>query len=265
MKGIKSLLVLASLLIILCTGQISLGGCSDSIVKLIEVEDDSTEYLRESCVIGTCRFQESFPVTIKARMGNYSLVLTDGRSLDMIPSSLLSPKSSESLIKYKQDGDKGYYVAELKKGCTYIPENIKRDFANENWYVHLTSEDLGKLFKGQANAGISGATVYSEECIKLRQDLESIRDTLGHEIGHYLDSRLAQEGYDYISDSEEWQIIYQQEKEVCAILNASRSYAIKDSKEYFAECVQQCLRFPDSLKESAPLSYSFCLACIASL
>jgi len=109
-----------------------------------------------------------------------------------------------------------------------IPENVRKDFKNQNWSIEITDENLGEKYRLTYN--IIGITLPEEKVIKINNSQDSIRKALIHEVGHYIDYRL-----DFISNSEDFIKIYNDESKKLKdnINNFNKTEFNK--KEFFAE------------------------------
>ena len=109
-----------------------------------------------------------------------------------------------------------------------IPENIRKDFKNQNWFIEITDENLGEKYRLTYN--IIGITLPEEKIIKINNSQDSIRKALIHEVGHYIDYRL-----DFISNSEDYIKIYNDESKKLKDSITNFNKAEFNKKEFFAE------------------------------
>lgn len=85
-------------------------------------------------------------------------------------------------------------------------------------------------------------------------------NTMPHEFGHVLDFFC-----DCISESEEFQEIYEKEKEAAHIQLNYRDYHLSNSSEYFAQSFRNILCYKDMVREHLPETYNFIMKCLETI
>ena len=78
-----------------------------------------------------------------------------------------------------------------------------------------------------------------------------------HELGHVLDySGDGSKGVIY-SDADEWNQIFEEEKDVYYKEISNNEHDVSDQREYFASCVEAYTLNPEEFESVAPKSYDY--------
>lgn len=153
---------------------------------------------------------------------------------------------------------------------TIVNDNVSEACVNEVIsYVNMIPEDLvGSLgyytmtvtnsYDGTGlNSSISGITRNKSSEIFIRATSSSFKYTVIHEIAHALDYSCGAGGY--LSNNEEFQAIYQNEKDSfkSTVRINYDGHGVSTSKEYFADAFQEYIVSPEQLKANTPQTYEF--------
>lgn len=130
-----------------------------------------------------------------------------------------------------------------------IPEDVLQAVFSYGYTIQLVDsidEEYGLKY-------VSGITIPETKQIILESDAKKFRQTVAHEVFHAFDDYLG-----FISDSDEFISIYEQEKDLMQVTGfVSAGQHTANTKEYFAEACQMYIYDAETLKESAPRTYSF--------
>lgn len=130
-----------------------------------------------------------------------------------------------------------------------IPEDVLQAVFSYGYTIQLVDsidEEYGLKY-------VSGITIPETKQIILESNDKKFRQTVAHEVFHAFDDYLG-----FISDEEEFRGIYEAEKDLMQVTGYLSAGQHKASpKEYFAEACQMYIYDAETLKESAPRTYSF--------
>lgn len=109
-----------------------------------------------------------------------------------------------------------------------IPDNIRSQFKNDGWSIVITTKSLSE--EVNTDYEIIGLTLPDIKQIKIIGTQKAIRESLIHEVGHYVDISLAD-----ISKTPEFSIIYNSIRD--ELLDNTQSYSLAEfnEREAFAE------------------------------
>lgn len=220
-------------------------------------------YLSSDVTINNVVYHENQSIYSAMGIYKYSIVNTGYGKSFLLESKYLKPNRSISGVKNIKCTDTKI-TGELEKVVSILPKNVVNSLNSNGWGIESTTEDLTKLCGlNSSNSDVVGLTLYEDNCIKLKEDKDVMELVICHEVGHYLD-KVCNSG-SYLSDSEQWIRIYEKEKDTAKFLCSNKEYSISTPKEYFAECINQTILFPELISKSMPMSYYYCLACIHSI
>lgn len=98
-------------------------------------------------------------------------------------------------------------------------------------------------------------TNYSK--IRIWANTGSMQKDIIHELGHVLDcSEDGSKGVIY-SDDDEWNRIFEEEKDIYYTKLSNNKHDVSDQKEYFASCVESYTLKPEEFEAVAPKSYDY--------
>ena len=133
---------------------------------------------------------------------------------------------------------------------TYIdklPKSFIRTLMDEGWKFIITTRNIENTYQSKTKNTI-GLTIYSKKRIYVQNNEGYIASAVIHELGHALDYLN-----NYISFSDEWVTIFNEERKQSGYAD----YFINDSREYFAESVQQYYTYREMVRKNTPKSYEF--------
>ena len=163
--------------------------------------------------------------------------------------------------KIQKDGSvNDKWITSANEYWNKIPYNIRKRLIDDGWQLYVTDKDIAQTFFYGQYSRVAGVTVYYKNLIYFEDRQSAINISVAHEVGHAIDQTLG-----FISSSEEFINIYNQEKNNFVEVGGSGSQARGSSLEYFAESVQQYIYHGDSLKKNTPLTYQFIENAINSL
>lgn len=156
------------------------------------------------------------------------------------------------------DENRIYY---LLKYFNELPDWIKEKFINDDWKLVLKRDLLKEKNTVPIDSCLEGVTSYYPKIISIKQDALSLKDTLYHEISHFID------GNDFIySSTPIFQGLYTQYKDsykkyvvqpsILYYVDNS-SYAASSTIEFFASTFSDYLNSPEYVKKQAPLLYDY--------
>ena len=149
-----------------------------------------------------------------------------------------------SVYMPEQLTDSNAYVLGAKSAMLSVPENIQTSFNNDGYEVIIVP--YNEWFKLFPNSGrYTGFYYHYDKKIYIRSDyVNSVR----HELGHYLHTKLQETGYDISTDDS-----FKQQ------LNLFRNdkYHMKNDSEFFAVAFDLYCTVPDRLYKDAPEVYEY--------
>ena len=122
-----------------------------------------------------------------------------------------------------------HYLSILNNELNKLPVNVLNRFKNSGWHIYITDENIAKsVFYGKYKS-VQGVTLYSDRTILIEARESAIKESTIHEFGHFIDYMK-----DFISDSDEFKSIYNEEVNIfkSRIPNSS---CVRDEQEFFAE------------------------------
>lgn len=151
-------------------------------------------------------------------------------------------KKEESVVQVPQvvvipgigegtDGVEQESINKLNTQLNRLPSNIRNRFVEAGWHIYVTNEDLNQKYYGGKYNFVEGVTDYNNKVIYIANTDKSIRESVIHEMGHFIDSYR-----DYDSLSESFELIYNEEVELfkSGITNSS---CVRNEMEFFAESI----------------------------
>lgn len=133
-----------------------------------------------------------------------------------------------------------------------IPDKILQDFNEDGFEIVLTNANISeKYYNGDVTGIISGLFIESDRKIYISRKSNFINYATIHEIGHYFDFKS-----NWISESQEFQSIYEVEKEKLKTFSYDEHYK-SNNKEYFATAFKEYLKNPKRLETYTPLTYKY--------
>lgn len=162
-------------------------------------------------------------------------------------STLLSPDELYgSFISYSCDESLN---DDLKTYIDLVPQGVIYAIRNLGYHIELV-ENPGKDY-GYLN--VCGLTIPKEKIILIEANESKFRRCVVHELGHAYDDSL-----DWISTSNEFKEIYEEEKEKIEITGYFTDNHYKSNeKEYFSEAFQMYIFDASTLKSSAPKTFEY--------
>ena len=149
-----------------------------------------------------------------------------------------------SVYMPQQLTDSNAYVLAAKSLMLNVPETIRTAFANDGYEVIIVP--YHEWFELYPNGGkYTGFYTHSSKKIHIRSDHE---DSIVHEFGHYLHSKLQDSGYD-ISTEDSF-------KRQLGLFRYN-NYYMKNDDEFFAEAFDLYCTIQDRLRKDAPEVYEF--------
>lgn len=263
-----SIIVIASIIVI-C---FSIGNIhdSDNFAIVVDIEY-GPRYTRNQVVANDTRLLRNSKVTHYLTIGGYSLVTLRSGQYCVLSTEDLKLNYNTPDVQYSMDRYDEVVEEEFKSSTANCPERVLQAINGKGWLFKITLENLTELYRNDSynkenpESRVTGATVFSDKTIKLLQTEDVLQYTVNHELGHYIDHALAYGDNYYLSDTKEFQEIYEEEVSSFKPLFASKSYVTSEPKEFFAEAINQCIMFPDAISKQCPKTYIFCMACIAEI
>lgn len=160
-----------------------------------------------------------------------------------------------SIVKTEDSPDvDSLLVAYTNKELGHVPDYIKEMFVDDGWKVVLSKEDLGTRFEdpeqGFAPKKLRGLTSYDDHVIYLDANTYSIEVSAVHEMGHYVDWKIAMP-----SESDEFKQALAEDMDAFMFYFCHRSDT--DDAEMFAETFSAYCRQPDDLAQYCPTLYEY--------
>jgi hypothetical protein len=137
-----------------------------------------------------------------------------------------------------------------------IPSNVLNKFESMGWHIYITDENIAKNYFDGVYSSVQGVTIYTERIILIENRESAIRNSVIHEMGHFLDSVTR-----YSSYSDEFNEIYNNEVNTfkSRIVNSS---CVRDTAEFFAETFFYMYKNPSKCTEGA---YNYVLEKVNSI
>jgi hypothetical protein len=144
--------------------------------------------------------------------------------------------------------------SDIKEYFSLLPESLITGFNNSGWRITITTKDIASnYYNGKSNASMCGLTLPDTKHIVYEADSSKFRRSILHEFAHYLDASK-----DFSSDFEEWQKIYHNEKDSLKVTSSYvNSHYKENSREFFAEAVQEYIINPNGVEASSPQAYKY--------
>lgn len=128
-----------------------------------------------------------------------------------------------------------------------LPKAFINELTNEGWKFIITTRNIEDTYQSKTKNTI-GLTIYSKKRIYVLNNEGYIASAVIHEFAHALDFLN-----DYISFSDEWIAIFNEER----AQSGYAEYFISDSREFFAESVQQYYTYREMVRKNTPKCYEF--------
>lgn len=149
-----------------------------------------------------------------------------------------------TVYKPEQLTDSNAYTLEVKSLMLCIPENIRDAFIADGYEVIIVPyHEWFNLFPDGGK--YTGYYIHTAKHIYIRSDYGN---SIVHEFGHYLHSKLQNNGYDISTDDSFKRRLG---------LFRYNNYYMKNDNEFFAEAFDLHCTIPDRLKKEAPEVYEF--------
>ncbi len=145
--------------------------------------------------------------------------------------------------------------SDIKEYFSLLPEKLLEEFYNSGWGITVTTKDIASsYYDGEDIGSICGITLPDTRQIVYEADSSKFRRNILHEFFHYLDYS---KGY-YLSNYEEWQRIYEEEKDSLKVTSSYvNSHYKENSREFFAEAFQEFVINPHGVEASSPRAYKY--------
>ena len=144
-----------------------------------------------------------------------------------------------------------HYVV-LAETLILLPQDLLNKFYADGWGIVITQESLSDMYYKGVYNNVMAVTDGNIKVIWLSAKEEAIRNSVIHEMGHYLEFT-----YGFPNNTEEFTAIYKAERKKFKVPGGSAAQARSSSLEYFAEAFQEYFLHPDSLLENTPLTYQY--------
>ena len=163
--------------------------------------------------------------------------------LDLLVENIKLEGTEDSTLKRK-----------IKKYFSKIPENLLDRFNQSGWRITITTKNIADTYyEGEDIGSICGLTITEKKHIVYEANASKFRRNVLHEFFHYVDYTNG-----WLSIKEEWQEIYQVEKNKLKVTDGS-SYTFykKNAQEYFAEAFQEYFYNPNGVASKCPKTYQY--------
>ena len=135
-----------------------------------------------------------------------------------------------------------------------LPEVLKDKYEAMDYEMVIVDE-IGNSDYGV----IVGRIMHGPRTIMIKDEAGLARRTVFHEFGHLLDYRQLMIDY---SSTNEFKVIYEEEKENFETNYGGYEYAISTKEEYFASAFAEYMINPDRLKSNTPRTYNYIEKCL---
>ena len=163
-------------------------------------------------------------------------------------------------IIQKEGNVKNSFISLGESYFNKLPTNVQNFLKNNDVKFYITDSNLANRFYSGVYSSVLGVTVYGEKTIYMENRNSAIKLSLIHESGHMIDYLTGTP-----SSSQEFNEIYQDEKDSFIEIGKQDNNSTSSTTEYFAEVVNQAILYPDSCSSSAPRSYAFVMNIINNL
>ena len=150
--------------------------------------------------------------------------------------------------------------AYMNERLALVPQNVLTAMSEDGWQVVLTTENLSERYFQGIYSTVNAVTDSTIKTIWINKTQRAITKSTLHEVGHYLDYKFG-----IINRSDDFQRVYEAEKDNFKVVGGSATYARSSSQEYFGEAFQQCILHPESMQTNAPMTYAFIMALVGQL
>lgn len=140
-----------------------------------------------------------------------------------------------------------------------VPQPILDKMYADGWGIAITDENLSDKYFNGIYRSVMAVTDSRIKTIWIANTERAIRNATIHEIGHYIEYSKA-----YPNSSQEFQAIFNAEKDKFVVVGGSARQARGSDLEYFAEAFQETLLHPDSMLENTPMTYQYMINLINS-
>ena len=177
-----------------------------------------------------------------------------------IYAGLLSDKYTFKANIHGKNTNSLRYAGYLYKSICDLEEPLKTLAENTSITLVDSQKNLCNEYEelGERTAGYTlhyAGTNKSE--IRIWANTGSMQKDIIHELGHVLDySEDGSKGVIY-SDADEWNQIFEEEKDVYYKKLSNNKHDVSDQKEYFASCVESYTLKPEEFESIAPKSYDY--------
>ncbi len=156
-------------------------------------------------------------------------------------------KNYDGMTIWLEDGAHESYADIAINYIDKLPKSFIEEITQEGWTFIITTRNIENTYQSKTKNTI-GLTIYSKKRIYVSNNEGYIASAVIHELGHALDY-----SNNYISFSDEWISIYNEERKQ----SGYAEYFINDSREYFAESVQQYYTYKEMVRKKTPKTYEF--------
>lgn len=163
-------------------------------------------------------------------------------------------------IIQKEGNVKNSFISLGESYFNKLPTNVQNFLKNNDVKFYITDSNLANRFYSGVYSSVMGVTVYGEKTIYMENRNNAIKLSLIHESGHMIDYLTGTP-----SSSQEFNEIYQEEKDSFIEIGKQDNNSTSSTIEYFAEVFNQAILYPDSCSSSAPRSYAFVMNIINNL
>ena len=144
--------------------------------------------------------------------------------------------------------------SDVEEYFSLLPEKMLEEFNNSGWRITLTTKDIASsYYDGEYIGRICGLTMPDTKHIVYEANSSKFRRNTLHEFFHFVDINN-----DNLSYKEEWQRIYNKEKDRLKVTDGSNSsHYKKNAQEFWAEAFQEYIIKPSGVEASSPQAYKY--------
>ena len=146
-----------------------------------------------------------------------------------------------------EDGAHESYADIAVNYIAKLPKALIEELTDKGWKFIVTTRNIEDTYQSKTKNTI-GLTIYSKKRIYVLNNEGYIASAVIHEFAHALDCLN-----NYISFSDEWIAIYNEER----AKSGYAEYFTNDSREFFAESVQQYYTYREMVRKNTPKCYEF--------
>lgn len=141
-----------------------------------------------------------------------------------------TPKS----IEVEKIGDvKEENIKMVEEALELVPQVMTDSFVENEWHLYVTKENLQRVYKYAKS--VMAITDHTNNLLKFEDRKEISKETVLHEMGHYLEAAICNLTGVNPSTTEEFMQIYIEEVSTFKNNTEDPGYIITNSREFFAE------------------------------